>query len=205
MKSAIKWKAINNEIIQWKTISRAGKANLLISKFFKVSRNLGFVIFPCESPSFDVYDIFIPQVILLYFAPSPNKYTKRNNWKSLQPEKKSVRCRATYSETKGRFHCYFIIVLLKRISFPLFIILSFCLSQRQLGPKSCLTVSIVTAGFLQTTCYLSSSFYMFVTNGTITAHTRIEKDAIVVLFASSVFFSFTLSLMKNVTKKCKML
>ena len=46
---------------------------------------------------------------------------------------------------------------------------------------------------------------MFVTNRTITAHTRIEKDAIVVLFASSVFFSFTLIIMKNVTKKCKML
>ena len=33
MKSAMKWKAINNEIMQWKTINRADKANLLIIKF----------------------------------------------------------------------------------------------------------------------------------------------------------------------------
>ena len=43
------------------------------------------------------------------------------------------------------------------------------------------------------------------TNRTINVRTRIEKDKIVVLFASSVFFvCFSSNLVKNVTKKCKM-
>ena len=37
-------KGINNEIIQLKTFNRAGKENLLTIKF-KVSRNLGLLIF----------------------------------------------------------------------------------------------------------------------------------------------------------------
>ena len=33
MKSAMERKAVNNEILQWKTTNRADKANLLIIKF----------------------------------------------------------------------------------------------------------------------------------------------------------------------------
>ena len=33
MRSAMKWKAINNEIMQWKTINRANKANLFSKHF----------------------------------------------------------------------------------------------------------------------------------------------------------------------------
>ena len=35
----------------------------------KVSQSVGFLIFPCESPSSDVCHIFILKVILLYFTP----------------------------------------------------------------------------------------------------------------------------------------
>ena len=35
MRSAMKWKVINNEIMQWKTINNADKANLL-SKHFQL-------------------------------------------------------------------------------------------------------------------------------------------------------------------------
>ena len=80
MKSAVEQKAVNNKIMQWKTTNSADKANLLS---FKVSRSLGILIFPCESPSFDVYDILIPQVILLYFP-----FLR----KSLLSEKNSVGC-----------------------------------------------------------------------------------------------------------------
>ena len=33
MKSAMKWKSLNNAIMQWKTINRADKTYLLIIKF----------------------------------------------------------------------------------------------------------------------------------------------------------------------------
>ena len=45
----------NNAI---KTITRAIKSN-----FLKI-RSFGFLIFPCSSPIFDVYDILIPQTPL---------------------------------------------------------------------------------------------------------------------------------------------
>ena len=64
------------------------------------------MIFPCESPSFDVYDISDPLKI-------------SGVW-------------SLYSEPRSRFHSYFIIVVLKRISFRLSIFLRFCLSQDDL-------------------------------------------------------------------------
>ena len=60
-------------------------------------------------------------------------------------KKKSVECEGTYLEPTSRFHGCFMTVVLKRISFPISIFLSFCLLQ---GPKSCLRISILTAGYL---------------------------------------------------------
>ena len=77
--------------------------------------------------------------------------------------------------------------------------------MRWLGPKSCLTIGILTAGYLKTSSCLSTSFHVYITR-TIKARARIEKDATAAVFASSAFFliCFSSNLMKNVTKKCRM-
>ena len=94
----------------------------------KVSRNLKFLIFPCVSPNFGVYGIFIQQVICSYFTPLPKIHA---NVPVENPfcQNKSVGCGGTYLEPMSRFHGYFIIVVLKRSHFPLPIILHFCISQ----------------------------------------------------------------------------
>ena len=124
MKSAINWIVISNEIMQWKK-NQQSRQNKFLHNSFKVSRSLDFLIFPCRSPSFDVCFIFILQVILLYFTPPQHTH----EWKSLLSKKISGVYGGTYSEPTSRIHGYFIIVALKRISFPLSIKLNLCLSQ----------------------------------------------------------------------------
>ena len=101
----------------------------------KVSQSLGFLIFPCESPSSDVCHIFILKVILLYFTPQHTDECTKLRISSAKKNKKTVGCGGTYLEPTSRFHGYFMIVVLKRISFLISIILSFCLSQDSWGLK----------------------------------------------------------------------
>ena len=126
MKSAMKWKAINNEIMQWKTINRADKVNFFIIKFKGIWK-LWFPDFFLRVTKFwclrNLYSTSDP----LYFT-SPKHKHERTGWKSLPLKKKAVGCGVTYLEPTTRFHGYFIIGVLKRISFPISIILSFCLS-----------------------------------------------------------------------------
>ena len=124
MKSAMDWIVISNEIMQWKKINRADKANF----FIIVLRYLEALI----SWSFPAGHRVLMFALSLfcrwsfYILLLPNTHTNEN----LSSQKRSVGVYGgTYSEPTSRIHGYFIIVALKRISFPLSINLNFCLSQ----------------------------------------------------------------------------
>ena len=134
MKNANDRKGINNEIMQLKTFSRAGKKNLLI--ILLRYPETWFTDFPCVSPS-------IPQVILLCFTP-PSRANTWTHWLKIpSTRKKSVGCGGRYSELTSRFHSCFIKVVLKRQYTFTFLPITRCL-----GLKSCFTIRILTAGCL---------------------------------------------------------